>query len=142
MRQQVRFARHQSGLSYVEVLVSVIIIAVTVMPATDALRGAMHAAETDTAATVNHYRLLQKLEDVLADPFAIVSAQAAGPATPSTYSDAGGSADRRVVFINLYDGDNADADNDPFTGTDSDLLWVRVEIEGTVNEIQALKRNE
>lgn len=142
MRLKVPFAQRQYGLSYVEVLASVIIIAVTVMPATNALRGAMHTAETDTAATVNHYRVVQKLEDVLADPFAVVSAQALGPAIPSAYSDASGSTDRRVVFVSPYDGDNADADNDPFTGTDADLVWVRVEIEGSVVGIQALKRNK
>ncbi len=50
-----------------------------------------------------------------------------------------GSVDRRLVFIANYDGDNADTDNDPFTGTDPGLLWVRVEIEGSVAALQALK---
>ena len=130
--------RRQSGLSYVEVLVAVIIIAATVVPATDALRGAMNTANADTAATVNHYRLVGKLDEVLTRPFAVLSPQAAGPATATAYSDAPGSSDRRLVFISAYDGDNADADNDPFTGTDTGLLWIRVEIEGTVNAIQSL----
>lgn len=138
MRPWLKIARHQSGISYVEVLVAVIIVAITVIPATNAIRGSMDAAESDSQATVNHYRLMSKLEEVLAEPFSAVFAQAAGSATATVYSDTIGSVDRRVVFIATYDGDNADADNDPFTGADLGLLWVRVEIEGSVNALQAL----
>jgi hypothetical protein len=123
----------------VEVLVAAMIIAATAVPATDALRGAMYAADADSAATVNHFRLVGKLEEVLAKPHAILSAQALGPATATTYSDTAGSSDRRLVFISAYDGDNADADNDPFTGTDSGLLWIRVQIEGTAMAVQSLQ---
>jgi hypothetical protein len=42
------------------------------------------------------------------------------------------------VFLSRYDGDNADGDGDPFTGTDGDLIWVRVEIPGTTLDIEAL----
>ncbi len=129
---------YQSGFSYVEVLVVVIIIAATVVPATDALRGAMNTAAADTAATVNHYRLVGKLEEVLSRPFAVLSPQAAGPSTATAYSDGLGVNNRRLVFISAYDGDNADADNDPFTGTDTGLLWIRVEIEGTASAVQSL----
>ena len=101
----------------------------------------MDVAEWDSLATVNHYRLLSKLEEVLAEPFSTVFAQAAGPTVATVYSDLAGSVDRRVVFIASYDGDNADADNDPFTGPDPDLLWVRVEIEGSAAALQALRSN-
>ena len=139
MKAQLNTVRRQAGISYVEVLAATIIIALTAIPATDAIRGAMAGAEFDTQATVNQYRLTSKLEEVLAESFGSVSAQAAGPTTATTYSDSAGTPDRRLVFISPYDGDNADADNDPFTGTDSDLLWVRVEIEGSVSALQALK---
>lgn len=135
-------ARRQAGFSYVEVLAAVVIIAVSVIPATDALRNAMKVAESDGEATVNHYRLISKMEEVLADSFSTVSARAAGTSTATSYSDAGGSAGRRVVLIAPYDGDNADADDDPFTGTDAGLLWVRVEIEGTATALQALKADQ
>lgn len=131
--------RCQAGLSYVEVLVAVIIIAAAVVPATDALRGAMHTADADIAATANHYRLRGKLDELLASPFSVLSSQAAGPATITAYSDAPGTSDRRLVFISPYDGDNADTDNDPFTGADPGLLWIRVEIEATVNALETLK---
>ena len=142
MNQQFKAAHRQSGISYVETLAAAIIIAVSIVPATVAIRGAMNATQLDSRATVNHYRLMSTMEELLAAPFATVFAQAAGPTTATSYSDAAGSVDRRLVFIAAYDGDNADADNDPFTGTDPDLLWLRVEIEGTVNAMQALKADQ
>jgi hypothetical protein len=33
-----------------------------------------------------------------------------------------------LVYLSRYDGDNADGDNNPFTGTDADLIWVRAAI--------------
>ncbi len=142
MNQQFKAAHRQSGISYVETLAAAIIIAVSIVPATVAIRGAMNATQLDSRATVNHYRLMSTMEELLAAPFATVFAQAAGPTTATSYSDAAGSEDRRLVFIAPYDGDNADADNDPFTGTDPDLLWLRVEIEGTVTAMQALKADQ
>ena len=60
---------------------------------------------------------------------------------PTALSDTAGSADRRLVYISGYDGDNADADNDPATGTDANLFLIRVEIEGTANVVQSLTTN-
>ena len=138
MNRNFRTVRHQSGLSYAEVLVAVIIIAVTVVPASNALRGAMNTANADTAATINHYRIVGKLDEVLAQPYAVLSPHVAGPSTTTAFSDAPATANRRLVFISAYDGDNADADNNPFTGTDIGLLWIRVEIEGTGTGVQSL----
>ena len=138
MKIRLNTPRQQSGISYVEVLAAVIIIAVTVIPATNAIRGSLDVADADKLATVNYYRLISKMEEVLAEPFATVAAAAAGPSTATAYSDSAGSVDRRLVFIAPYDGDNADADNDPFTGGDPDLLWVKVEIEGSVSVLHAL----
>ena len=75
----------------------------------------------------------------VAEPFAMVAAVAAGPTTPSVYSDPSGSTDRRLVFASFYDADNADSDNDPFTGTEPDLLWIRVEMAGTVDVVESLR---
>ena len=55
-------------------------------------------------------------------------------------SDPGGTENRRKVFIGRYDGDNADADDDPFTGVDDGLLWVRVRIDGTHYDVETLIR--
>ena len=53
-----------------------------------------------------------------------------------TYAD--GRQIKRNVFIARYDGDNADADDDAFTGTDDGLLWVRIAIAGTGLRIESL----
>lgn len=141
MKAKLNTPSQQSGISYVEVLAAVIIVAVSVIPATNAIRGALDVAEADNQATVNHYHLMSKMEEVLAEPFADVAAAAAGPGTATVYSDPPG-PDRRLVFIAPYDGDNADADTDPFTGGEPDLLWVRVEIEGSVRFLQALNADQ
>ena len=84
MSQRFKAAHRQSGISYVETLAAVIIIAVSIVPATVAIRGAMNATQLDSRATVNHYRLMSKMEELLAAPFATVFAQAAGPTTATS----------------------------------------------------------
>ena len=131
----------QSGLSYIEVLIAVVLIAVSLAPMTDAVRTASISATAHEDAAVQHLHLVATLEDVLAEPFASLDAAAAAAGSESvltSYSDTAGSANRRLVFLSLYDGDNADTDNNPFTGTDQGLMWVRVEIEGTVQAIETL----
>ena len=43
-----------------------------------------------------------------------------------------------MVLLSGYDGDNADADDDPFTGTDAGLLWVQVQVEATSHARETL----
>ena len=45
-----------------------------------------------------------------------------------------------VVFLFGYDGDNADADDDSFTGVDDGLMWVRVEIENSAQNFETITR--
>ena len=85
------------------------------------------------------------MEIVLAEPYSSLenAAIAAGMggdswSAPSTYSDPFGADSRRLVFLSLYDGDNADSDANPFTGVDGDLMWVRTEIEGTLIAVETL----
>jgi hypothetical protein len=89
--------------------------------------------------------MLARFEEVMAAPFAELqaSADAAGNATvPSSYSDTVVYADGRQIVRNVYlsdyDGDNADGDDDPFTGTDAGLLWVKIEIAGTGHRVEGL----
>lgn len=134
--------QHQSGISYVEVLVAVIIIALSIIPVSNAIRGGLQGASIDVETTANHFRLVGKLEEVLAEPFATLNAQAAGTTLPTAYSDPVNTVDRRLVYIAGYDGDNADADNDPFTGADDGLLFVRVEIATSSAAMQALRTDQ
>lgn len=135
-----------SGLSYIEVLIAVVLIMIALVPALDALIPGVAGSGIHESIAEDHYQLTGKLEQVLAEPFGRLNsaANAAGsPTTPTTaYSDdvnySDGRQIKRNVFIARYDGDNADADDDPFTGTDDGLLWVRVTIAGTGMGIESL----
>jgi type II secretory pathway pseudopilin PulG len=137
--------KNMTGFSYVEVLVAVTLIVIALVPALDALIPGMAGSSIHETIAEDHYQLTGKLEQVLVEPFGQLNsaAQVAGnPAIPTTYSDtvtyANGRQINRNVFIARYDADNSDADNDPFTGTDDGLLWVRVAIAGTGMSIESL----
>ena len=131
--------RRESGFSYVEVLVASVLIAISLVPAMEALRTGILATGAHESQVSRHGGIAGKMEEVHAQRFAALeAAEAASGGGASSYSDAPGTPDRRVVLLSRYDGDNADTDNDPFTGTDDDLLWVRVEIEGTAVGVESL----
>lgn len=134
--------RYASGFSYTEVLVAMVLIAVLLIPATDALYSGVRGGDIHADEAEYHFRLVGKMEEVLARPFAELVQQAdlaAGPATVVTaYSDPNGTDGRRLVYLARYDGDDADGDADPFTDGDEGLLWVRVAIEGTPRRLDTL----
>jgi len=134
-----------AGFFYTEVLVAVVLIALALVPAMEALLPGKAGSATHQAIAEDHYQLTGKLEQVLAEPIAnldIAAAAAGKPVIPTGYSDvittSGGRQIKRNVFLSRYDGDNADRDNNPFTGTDEGLLWVRVTIAGTGADIESL----
>ena len=133
---------HMAGLTYVELLIATVLIVVALVPAIEALRPAIQGSGIHQSETALHYHLLSGLEDVLARPFVELDteAQALGNHTASSalFSDTAGSVNRRLVFLSRYDADNADGNNDPFTGTDEGLVWVRIEVEGTTHALQTL----
>jgi hypothetical protein len=136
-----RWPGRQSGASYVEVLIAALLIVISLVPMTDAVRGAITGAAVHEDTAIQHMHLIAMLEDVLVEPFSSLetAATAAGGETVATsYSDLPGSTNRRLVFLSLYDGDNADSDDDPFTGVDPGLMWVRTEIEGTLMAVESL----
>ena len=135
-------SQSQSGLTLVEVLVTVVLLAILLIPAINALQTGIIGAEVHGDVATSHYRLAARLEDLLAEPFADLSdaAVAAGSATtPSSYSEPVGPPERLLVYLSFYDGDNADADDDPFTGTDPDLVWIRVDVEDSVFTLQTVR---
>lgn len=141
MNRAPRRPGNQTGASYIEVLAAVVLLGVALVPMMDAMHAASMSAEQQELHVAEQYRLSAKLEEVLAEPFpALASAAAAAGSetTPTSYSDPGGTANQRLVYLSLYDADNADADDDPFTGTDAGLIWVRVEISGSVLAIESL----
>ena len=140
-RSQTVSAR-QRGYSYAEILIATVLIAVSLVPATEALRMATTGASVYESASARHFGLIAKMEEVLADSFSALdeaALAAGGSTTPTSYSDPPGTADRRLVYIAAYDIDNADGDDEPFlTGTDTGVLWVRVEIEGSALALESL----
>ena len=134
--------RHrQFGLTLVEILVSIALLAVLLVPAINALQSGVVGTQVHGDVTANAFRLTARMEELLAEPFSSLSAAAAAgsSSTPSSYSEAAGSPGRLVVYLSFYDGDNLDSDNDPFTGTDPDLLWIRVEVENSVHGLQSIR---
>jgi hypothetical protein len=131
----------ETGISYVETLLAVTVLALALVPALEALQTAFIGAAVQEQVVLWQQRLATRMEDLLAEPFASLddAALAAGSeTTPSSYSDGAGGPDRVLVFLSRYDGDNADADSDPFTGTDEGLLWARVAIDNTPYELTTL----
>ena len=135
--------RKMAGLTYVEVLVATALIAVTLLPAIDALKPAAQGMSFHEAQTVRHFALTALLEEVRARPFSELDTEAVtinDPAVASTmYSDLPATNNRRLVYLSRYDADNADGNGNFFdAGMDEGLLWVRVEIEATDQAIEGL----
>lgn len=147
----------QQGISYIEVMVASVLIAISLVPALEALQVGINGADIHKNYAVDHYQLVSKFEDVLAKPFNELldsAAVAVSNTTPTIYSEAAGIANRRIVYISYYDAADSDADGNPFTIADADsdfdnnpytggdvdidLLWVRVEIEGTAHVMETL----
>ena len=118
----------QTGLSYIEVLVATLLLAIALVPMLEALQPGLQGSAIHQNQAAIHFTLKGKMEEVLAEPFETLDAEAlaAGNATtPTPYSD-GAAEVPHDVFIGYWDADNADADDDGFTGVEDDLLWVRV----------------
>jgi len=141
--------QRQAGFSYMELLVATLLIAIMLVPALDAMQSGIQGSGVHMQLAQNQYRMISKMEQTLALPFSELLTQAdlvADPTVlipaplsrPDLYSDAAGTESRRLVFLARYDGDNADADDDPFTGTDAGLLWVRVTIEDSPRSLETV----
>lgn len=120
---------------------SVALLAMLLIPAISALQTGAVGADVHADIASGHYRLTSRLEELLAEPFDDLSAAAiaaGAPTTPSNYSEPAGPPGRLLVYLSLYDGDNADADDNPFTGAETDLLWIRVDVENTVHTLETV----
>jgi len=133
--------RRQAGATYIEVLIASALIVISLLPMTDAVRGAIDGSAAHEDAAIQQLHLMATLEDVLAEAFSSLETaaiEAGSESVPTSYSDREGSPNRRLVYLSLYDGDNADSDGDPFTGVDAGLMWIRTEIEGTQMSVESL----
>lgn len=130
------YPRTQSGLSYIEVLIATILIAVSLVPAVEALRGGIFGASLHQDAAADHFELKAKMEEVLAEPYALLDAAALAAVTektPTSYSDPSGSSKRRLVYLARYD-----PGTQGFTTFDTGVLWVHVRFESRAGELETL----
>ncbi|MDO8208472.1 MAG: hypothetical protein Q7T38_11760 [Gallionella sp.] len=97
----------QRGFAYAEVLLSVLLIAILLVPALQALTGAIAGSSSNLAA--RQFALRGKLEEVLSQPFGKLYAETFLPggntatSVSANFSDLAGITDRRVVVLYRFD---------------------------------------
>ena len=132
--------RCEAGLSYIEVLVATLLIAVALVPMMEALGPGLQGAQIHRDQAEVHYALTGKFEEVLGQPFDELDAAATAAGDykiPTSYSDTGAAVPHEV-FIWRYDVDNVDADDNEFTDGEDDILWVRVATADGLTDLQTL----
>jgi Tfp pilus assembly protein PilV len=140
VRIQQRLRRATRGFSYVEVLLSLILLAVLLVPAVESLQTAILGRPT-AAAMPGSLALQSKMEEVLAVPFSQIygeTYQAGGNTASSvstTFSDPAGTPNRRMIVIYRYDGSAKALSN-----ADTGLAYVSVyyEAEGASGALATL----
>jgi type II secretory pathway component PulJ len=116
----------QRGFSYVEILLSVVLLAVLLVPALEALQSAI-AGNANAPLVRRHLALQDKMERVLSRPFAELYTQTYAPGGNTTtsvsvsLSDAAGTPERRNVVLYRYDASAAAP-----SAADTGLLFVAV----------------
>ena len=129
----------QRGFSYAEVLLSVILLAMLLVPAMQALNTAILGGSNNLAA--KQLSLRSKMEEVLSKPFGKLYAEtylSGGNTTTSVsanFSDVSGAAGRRIVVFYRFD-----AATNALSSNDTGLLYVSVyyEAEGSANALNTL----
>jgi len=133
--------KRDQGFTYIEVIIAVMVLSIALIPAIRAVRESLAVSRGQEMLVANTYSVYAKMEYVLAQPYETLSqaAMAAGTATiPTSLSDPAATPGRRLVYLASYDGDNEDSDNNPFTGGEPDLLWVKVQLEGEPLSMESL----
>ena len=115
----------QRGFSYIEVLLSMVLLAVLLVPALEALQTGV-AGNQGAAITARQLALRDKMERVAARPFYDLYAMTYQPggnstALNATLSDPAGTPDRRNVAIYRYDAAAA-----ALTNNDTGVIRVSV----------------
>lgn len=91
-----------AGFAYIEILVAVLLLALCAVPAANAVRNGLNAADA-VSAKANELRCMRDMmETVLAEPYARLLAAKNGR-SPTAYSAAaGGGCVERRVYIDVY----------------------------------------
>ncbi len=128
-----------------EVLAASFILAICITPALEALYSGIQGSGIAKTTAVDILYLNDKMAEIQNQAFSLLSAAAGNPTSPSSYSDVITTADNRqlsrTVYLSRYDGNNADGDDNGFTGTDNDLIWIKVELAGTAYSVETLISN-
>lgn len=151
--------RSQQGLTYLEVMVSTIILGLALVPALSSLRVGIEASTVQADLTAQHLALISKMQITRAAEFeslVTIASEAGSFSTPTSLSDGVSVDPRALVYLSYYDvadsdGDgnpftiydpNTDGDNNPYTNASSEpplsLLWVNVELAHTPHSLASL----
>ncbi len=131
---------HPRGFSYVEILLSVVLLTVLLVPALQALQTGIAGGQNSSLAA-RQLTLRDKMEQVLAKPFADLYAKTylEGNTTSASVSlsDPASAPDRRMVVLYRY---KASASAGAWDGGDTGLMFVSVyyEAEGSANGLNTL----
>lgn len=132
-------ASAQSGFSYTEVLVSVVLLGILLVPAMQALSTAISGSSGNSAE--RQLALSSKMEEVLSQPFNALYAETYPPGTntvssvSATFSDAASAPASRAVVLYRFD-----AASNVLSNADTGLLFVSVyyAADGSANALNTL----
>lgn len=136
-----RRPRTQRGLTYAEVLLSVVLLAILLVPALQALNTGIAGITSASGLATRQLSLRSKMDEVLGKPYGQLYAETSvvgGNTTSSVsaaFSDAAGGPGRRVVVLYRFN-----ASTNVLSATDTGLLYVSVydEAEGSANALNTL----
>ncbi len=133
-RQIIRGRTEQRGFAYAEVLLSVMLLAILLVPALQALNTGIAGSAGATGLAARQLNLRSKMEEILSKPFSQLYAEtylSGGNTTTSvsaSLSDASGTANRRLVVFYRFD-----ATSNALSANDTGLLVVNVYYEADGN---------
>ncbi len=132
---------HPRGFSYAEILLSVVLLTALLVPALQALQSGVSGGQSPSLAA-RQLTLRDKMEQMLAKPFADLYAQTYSPGGNTTsangpFSDPVGATDRRIVVLYRYDA-SAGAVNPSLKDTGLVFVSVYYEAEGSANGLNTL----
>jgi Tfp pilus assembly protein PilV len=97
-----RALEHAAGFAYIEVLVAVLLLTLCVLPAANAIKNGLNAADAAPARAAALRCMRDKMEAVLAEPYANLLAARKGKQQTSYTELAGGGCVERRVYIDVY----------------------------------------
>jgi len=122
-----RSRRHSAGMTLFEAVLALLLLAVCLVPAANALRGAIAAPLDNEAAARALDCVSSRMETVLAEPYARLLASAGDLSKPSAYSTPEADGCPAVsVFITRYGNDKTAQLG--ATGNGEHLLYVGAEL--------------